>query len=211
MDFHEIAQKMLGTFVAAGNKERKTEFSRCEDQYVGVISDFSPEVDDFPVRLAADQRPEGQACLILILESPHVKEFSGVPGPAKGTTGDRIRKWLLEVRGFSLLRNYGLILVNAVPYQCSLGFPTRYFGDEIFRAAWQQGGSDEFAERLNCIARNNDRIANCCTLGSFKQHSLRREVQLVIDHMNMPNFLYRRTHPSSWHASKNRRFEWPQP
>ena len=108
----------------------------CPDQYVGKISEFNAGQQDFPDRIPAIERPNNQICLIVILESPHKDEFIGDLGPAKGKTGRLIRKWIgTDELGLSQYRKYGLILVNAIQNQCSLGISTNLQLD-IFEAPY---------------------------------------------------------------------------
>lgn len=190
------------------NKISSIENRFCPDQYVGIISSFRADQGDFPVRLAENERPAGLKCLIMIIESPHIEEFIGDPCPAKGKTGQLIRKWIRKVPGLSAYGGYGLILVNAIQYQCSLGAPTRCFRDDVFKAAWREGGEEAFIERLKGICRNGDAIANCCTNGNIKKTELRQLVQAAITKIEMRCPVHRRTHPSSWYSEKNRKYEW---
>jgi hypothetical protein len=105
----------------------------CPDQYVGKISRFRSDQVDFPVRNSVEKQKDRPESLIMVIESPHINEFINEPGPAKGHTGLQIRKWITKVVGLSQYRNHGLIIVNAVQYQCSLGFPTKCFRDDIFK------------------------------------------------------------------------------
>ena len=71
----------------------------------------------------------------MVLESPHVDEFIGNIGPAKGFTGDMIRNFLHEVINLQDVDGFGLVLINAIQHQCSLGTSTSAHRDKIFRAA----------------------------------------------------------------------------
>ncbi len=182
----------------------------CPDQYVGKISDFSNSQKDFPERTTPSKRPN-QKCLLMILESPHTKEFNGELGPAKGKTGDSIRKWIKDAVGIPNIDDYGLIIINAIQYQCSLGKSTNCYRDEMFMKSWNNFGENNFLERLNNIYRNDDMIVNCCTKGNITNNELRKKVHETIvnmDRINTNVVLLRRTHPSSWWNKKNRDSEW---
>lgn len=200
MVFLKIAESVIEEKV-----KKSIELRLCPDQYVGKIKDFN---NDFPVRKSAHERPKDTRCLIMILESPHIKEFKGEPGPAQGNTGGLIRKHILEVEGLSAYSDYGLILINAIQNQCSLGYPTAFYRDQVFIHAWEKGAREDFVNRLYNIYQDGDLILNCCTKGSgkVKKQELRRLVQVSIPIKMKP--VFRRTHPVSWFSSRNRGSEW---
>jgi len=162
--------------------------------------------------------------IILILESPHIKEFEGEHGPAKGKTGDNIAGKLAEkLNGVSDLKGkYQLILMNAIQHQCSLGFPTKYFRDVVFLNLWRKGGGKtEFINRMNKLnIESNDIVINACTKGGhkdfkkhfglqFKEHinkseigaykvkeGLKNEVGIELNNLKI-NYI-KVAHPSSW-------------
>ena len=181
----------------------------CNDQYVGRISELIGQ-KDFRQRDPVCERPSNIPCLILVLESPHRDEFAGTPGPAKGSTGRQIRRYLLQVKGLESLSDHGLILVNAVQYQCSLGMPTRCFRDRVFSAVWSGGGQEDFESRLLDYWRPKDVIANCCTKGSARlaDAELRVMVHDLILRALPDTEPLRRTHPYSWIEEKHRKDEW---
>jgi len=191
-----------------GNATWLVEPRMCPDQYVGEINTFCENQVDFPIRVATGKRPNDLKCLIMVIESPHKLEFTGNPGPAKGSTGRLTRKWIKEIRGFSIYDSYGLILINAIQFQCSLGAPTKHFRDEVFKQVWSNGGEDDFIRRLSCIYREGDVITNCCTKGNMKGSDLRRLVQPAIKLTAANCMTHRRTHPSCWFSKKNRAYEW---
>lgn len=200
MDFKDIAQNAMLEMA-----KKPIETRLCPDQYVGLIDAFANDTSEFPNRDPIAERPDGISCVIMILESPHIYEFSNELGPAKGKTGSLIRTKILEVEGLSEYSEYGLILMNAVQNQCSLGYPTNYYRDDIFLAAWENGAKEDFIRRLNEAFRPGDVIINCCTKGNNKEE-LRRLV-----HRSIPSrirIVLGRTHPSSWHSSQNREFTW---
>lgn len=182
----------------------------CLDKYAGKISDIAKEKRRDPV----DKRGT-EKCLILILESPHVDEFKDRynPAPAMGRTGEKIAAYIKQVKDLDKYQeNYGLILMNAIQYQCSLGEPTQYFRDQIFRAAWENDdlGKKNFQDRLLKVFNPGDVIVNCCTKGNKKPY-LRDLVQDAIEEMQEQckfSEIFGRTHPSYWHMPKNQEFDW---
>jgi len=200
MEFNEHARDII--------ENRDIELRLCPDQYVGIIREFSSESNDFPVRTPAEIRPENLNCLIMILESPHKAEFIvDLPSPANGSTGRLIRQHILTVMGLSNYENYGLLLMNAIQNQCSVGHPTCFYRDEIFMSVWNDGRNVEFVDRLNELYSDGDVIVNCCTKGKGRGPTeLRQLVQssIPIDE----RIVLRRTHPSSWYSERNRNSEW---
>lgn len=200
MDFEEIAKTVLLNKVRTPFEAR-----RCPDQYVGLVARFTPN-DDFPERVSVEKRPSDIKCVVMVLESPHIAEFTDRLGPAKGQTGKLIRTHFLRVNGLSDYSNHGLILINAIQNQCSLGFTTDCYRDEVFATTWQNGAKEDFVRRLKATLRVGDVIVNCCTKGKMKENELRRMVQqsIPID----SGEVLRRTHPSSWFSEKNRHSQW---
>jgi hypothetical protein len=207
MNFNEVVRDFLKTAFLT------IEDRICPDQYVGIISTLHKSNDDFPERYNPDLRPNENPALILILESPHIDEFNGEPGPAKGTTGRLIRSHIGEMKCFREYSDYGLILMNAIQFQCSLGYPTDCFRDSLFRKVWRDGGKDQFIERLGMYLRSGDIIANCCTKGNGPKNEteLRVLVQSAIKEWSHNLEPMRRTHPSSWYSTINRAAEWKFP
>jgi hypothetical protein len=224
--FKQVVEIVMNKFIEKVVCKKPT--APCPDQYVGTISEFKLTKDggkgDFPVRIDVPGSDiiKGVKCMIMILESPHTDEFDvgKVPiGPAKGPTGTNIRNaehWN-AVFGEEY-REFGLVLVNAIRYQCSLGISTDCVRDEVFIEMWNGGGREEFHERLLKIVKKGDVIANCCTAG--KDRKLRELVQAELVNLNNKlmakgvSKLIRRTHPSSWGRSKkleNKDWNWIHP
>lgn len=152
----------------------------CPDQYVGQIGKLKQLEDadknnvkqgsDFPERINVFD----ESLMILILESPHKKEFDkkGEPiGPAMGPTGINIRKHILEIFGVDF-EKYHLILMNAIPFQCSLGVSPETFRDKMFVETWEAFGMDFFQTRLTHLLDSLKRkgkkvvVVNACTQGN---------------------------------------------
>lgn len=134
--------------------------------------------------------PNAENILILILESPHTDEFdeNGNPiGPANGTTGYNIREHILDILGNGY-KSYHLILMNAIPFQCSLGLKlnenkqNQKTRDEVFAKVWEDKdiGADFFKKRFQNLLKELKNksviIVNACTAGKKKGN-----VQAIID------------------------------
>ena len=202
IDFEKIVNRVVSL------QGRPLEIRACPDQYLGKVAGFV-EVPLTEGRTPAQKRTS-EPCILLILESPHKEEFVGEPGPAKGFTGEMIKQHLGTVLGLPDLENYGLILVNAIQHQCSLGSNTTVYRDRIFRAVWRNGGAENFQSRIVSIFQLGDLIVNCCTKGNdFELYGpLRNLVEMALK-ASIPNTeSIRRTHPSSWFEAKQRGKEW---
>jgi hypothetical protein len=202
IDFEKIINRVVSL------QGRPLEIRACPDQYLGKVAGFV-EVPLTEGRTPAQKRTS-EPCILLILESPHKEEFVGEPGPAKGFTGEMIKQHLGTVLGLPDLENYGLILVNAIQHQCSLGSNTTVYRDRIFRAVWSNGGAENFQNRIVSIFQVGDLIVNCCTKGNdFELYGPLRNLVEVALKASIPNTeSLRRTHPSSWFEAKQRGKEW---
>lgn len=207
MNFNQIVT------VAAPEYGHQPELRLCPDQYVGRLSDVINHLD-FPFRVASDKRP-ASSCLIMVMESPHIDEFVDIPGPAKGATGRYLRLHLVDAIDCSGLEEIGLILMNPVQFQCSLGEKdTGIYRDKLFRFVWSNGGRQEFAGRLLSTFEPGDILMNCCTWGDYRGSNvesgapLRHLVETAIREA-LPNVdSIKRMHPSSWKYPENRGKTW---
>lgn len=187
---------------------RPFESRACPDHYLGPLTSLIGQ-SDFLHRLSSSQRINAP-CLIMVLESPHVDEFSGEPGPAKGFTGEMIRKYLPDALDLSAIAPMGLILMNAIQYQCSLGSTTTVYRDRIFRAVWSHGGQEDFLRRFQTTVLPRDIVMNCCTKGNdFEIYPpLRNLVEAAIRSIRPEFQAIRRMHPASWRDPSWRGKEW---
>lgn len=187
---------------------RKVEARLCPDQFVGRVSEIEA-AGAIVSRRPASCRPEGTG-LLLILESPHIKEYEGQPAPAQGTTGRHIATFTRQVPGLEATAALPVVLVNAVQHQCSLGKPTGYCRDRVFIAAWFNGGKADFVARLKALYRAGDLVVCGCTKGngSTPTNQLRQLVHQAIQEAIPGALVLRRTHPSGWNIRQNRVYEW---
>lgn len=178
----------------------------CPNQFIESIVNIEAWARD-----SIEERSLSKSCVILILESPHTTEYAVENiGPAMGTTGrlikNRIINLIVEANININIENYGLILVNAIPYQCSLGQSTSLYRDDVFNAIWTQGGKEDFISTLkNVITSDKDIIINSCTKGN-KKPELRALVQSAILSAcyARKSQLFRSTHPSCWYRNDTR-------
>jgi len=191
----------------------------CPDQWAGTVDRHGhvdgPETEF--VRRPIEERERGVPALFLILESPHCEEYEETPdesgqrrpvGPANGSTGARIRRFLKKfASGLSLTGNHSLLLMNAVRHQCSAGVAPEGHRDVLFRACWNIGGADDFETRLKEAFVEGDIIVNACTVGdSRKKDALKVLVERQIRAAVRQPSRFWTYHPSSWLYSKRRVF-----
>lgn len=211
----------------------------CPDQYVGMIREkedwkrFYKRSDIFKDGNPKDlltKFKNNQKIFLLILESSHKDEYDinhNAIGPAQGQTGKKtginIRTHIDEIFG-DKYNDYSLILMNAIPFQCSLGVNTEIFRDEVFTKAWQNNeiGHQFFEDRLDSLLKilkgKEVVIVNACTEGT-KLDPLYRKVCKSITNV-LKGFdkvkikwhrviFYHIHHPASWekkHIKSKKKF-----
>jgi len=202
LNFEQIVKS---TMPWDGNRLEKRS---CPDQYLGTVNEIIRRTS-FPLRVAAAERTT-MPCVVMVLESPHVDEFIGSPGPAKGFTGDMICNYLTDALRDFTLDGLGLILINAIQHQCSLGTDTSLYRDLIFRAVWAGGGREQFSSRLQSVVRPGDILMNCCTKGNdFESNVPLRSLVEESIRATLPSIAsIRRMHPASWRNESFRGVEW---
>lgn len=123
--------------------------------------------------------------IAIILESPHIKEYKnslGIEGPAMGSSGNRFNRQCIPVfnnnknvlisalgiTANSQKKEYTVCFVNAIQYQCSLGFSPikKDLRDKVFSGLWNRGPDsfrNDLIDRLNILKPKV--IINACTKG----------------------------------------------
>lgn len=248
--FAAIATEQFNTFL----KEIKNYFSgqMCPDQHVCKIENIQNDYFDLEKRkniftdgtstVIENNIPDAENIFLLILESPHRDEFyakdvkdkngtiihhKGEPiGPANGPTGTNIREHIAEI--FPDFSNYHLVLMNAIPFQCSLGVIPEHFRDDVFNVAWNDEniGARFFEKRLknllDKLEKKNVVIVNACTKdnkdNSKKKNGRKNNVTEIIKNLiesktvvkKVVKEVWETPHPSSpsWcsHKGCKRRF-----
>ena len=223
--FVEVVKKSINSFRGEIEKEQiKTSFSPylCPDQYVVGKTISEPMPGDYVKRIPLFRGqgdgvieaniPEAENIMILILESPHQKEFDrkGEPiGPAMGPTRENIENHLKTV--FPNFSDYHLVLMNAIPFQCSLGQSSKPLRDWMFVKTWEAFGKDFFQTRLtyllDSLKRKGNRVVvvNACTQGGDKKDYLCCKVcKSIIEILSTKKLPYYHIHhPSSWRESNS--------
>ena len=162
--------------------------------------------------------------ILIILESPHDDEYKddNFINPALGSTGKSLQKHFADLIktierkcGSSIGKgNCRIILMNSIPYQCSLGkiegkllTPIR---DLIFNEIWKEEEiKNRFKEKLTKY--NPDYIFNFCTKGGDNSN-LRDLVQERIEEyvfaIKKKPEMYMGDHPSRWDLKRPHREVW---
>ena len=187
---------------------------------------FSTKDDDKVLRNWLDSCEDALFHLYLILESPHVDEYSGVKPyfPARGKTGENIYKFLPNILNQKSFKNQGFgsfmkktastspIVVeamNSVPYQCSLGIQPicRMMVEENWIYYWYVSnaykghGEQDFIDRiLTANIPGSTFFINACTEGV--NVPLRQMVSNALEQVLGPNQNFCETnHPVSWRSN----------
>lgn len=187
----------------------------CPDRYVGRIGDFGDQKDWNFIASSGQERDPALPAILLVMESPHKDEFSKklwyTPWPANGPTGRQIRRHAhLLVPSDWVKDSAQLALLNAIPYQCSLGSTPSKYRDSVFRAAWAAGGAAFFQERLLQSYRPGDLVVNACTKGRSGR-PLREDVESAIAEVLPGARRLRLAHPFSWMTAEKTTVSWAVP
>lgn len=189
-------------------------YQLCPDQYVGKISELGQKYylrsvgnnifDYSQASLTINKKIQlPDKNFLLILESSHIAEYyeqkkrkiygekRPSPAPAMGKfpgeTGYNIVR-PLEDNFFTYtesIREHHLILMNAIPFQCSLGVATGCFRDDVFDAAWKDEliGRSFFETRLGSLLHElagKIVIVNACTKGKGRRHNVTELIKKVL-------------------------------
>jgi len=186
---------------------------QCPDVYAGRVGDIPKGSKDWGFAVSLPPRPADQPCIILVLESPHVREYDRryayTPWPANGSTGRNIRRWApVLADSLGLDDSVGLVLLNAIPYQCSLGEEGewRERRNRLFESSWAQGGREFFLQRLRKWYQPHDVVVNACTKARERE-PLRGMVEEALESSGIQHRA-RRWHPAAWRTENAVRQSW---
>lgn len=160
--------------------------------------------------------------IVLILESPHIKEFDEFYGnhPALGTTGNNIKDLLPDLlnryipttvdnNGNSLYDSksdildddYEIVLVNPVQFQCSQGLTNSDFKYKVLNKCLGKNRKtdvfvSDFLLRISYL--NPDIIINCST------NEVKKIIWSLIDDVKLTSTLFLEAkHPSVWNKKES--------
>lgn len=201
-DFEMIVKNTIPEDIFCNLK--KVKYSICPDEYVGKVSDKEWIRTDItsPDFISANLT---ENVVVLVLESPHKDEYkTALPHPAQGKTGTAIKKYLYQLfycfceEIKEEFAEYDLILMNAVPFQCSLGENPDLYRDKIFEQTWHGGGKKFFEDRFDSLLKKlhdkNVIVINACTQGY--KNSRKDMVTGCIKEKDLQ--VYEIDHPASW-------------
>ena len=187
--------KSFLSFLEQANRAHRGSFynaTRCPDKYVGRVKEVKNK-KRFSANIDADEHktPKSVSRVILLLESPHIKEFisEGSPKPACGYTGSRIRNCWSSVFG-DAYDGHELVIMNAIQYQCSLGFSPlqKELRDQVFLSMFKGDVVKDLIDRIQSYKRSGDVLFSALTVGV--KESVVKVVSKYID--------AEVTHPASW-------------
>ena len=213
---------------------------KCDDQLIGLLQiergnarlckwiRIALNHDDLCARIDVHQSLTDEKqypILAIVLESPHIEEFSKeeggaerkrleTPMPALGDTGQNIfsllpkyinridatfeEKDLSRGIGYPDIPSgiYRVLLINAIQYQCSLGADTNKHRTTVFNKMWEKEEVREnFKERIPFATKV---VINACTNGGCRP-SLREKIQKAIDERVADDCVKLHAyHPSTW-------------
>lgn len=165
----------------------------CEDRLIGVISgEASVLVEGVDMSNERDR-------ILLVLESPHICEYeASPPRAASGETGRNIFNFANQV--FSLYDGWGLWVINAIEYPCSLLQNISKTGkdirDTVLSEMWKLNEVRESFER---------RLKKHCGSGrnliveASGSKTLRDGIRCIVDCLEVDKrFVPDVPHPRSW-------------
>ena len=154
--------------------------------------------------------------IVLLLESPHEKEYdenNNPIAPAMGSTGTNLDKYLCSVLSCirHSIRNGSsrIILSNPVQFQTSLHMILHEMNREVRDAVWNALWChpyirNRFESRMR--AYNPYIIINACT-GGENPRGLKRKVSDFLQEAQICGRIYKGSHPAGWWSRRNRRLE----
>ena len=179
------------------NFVKKIEYRTCPDILVGNDKEFwfskkerIKHKNELNIFDSLKTRKKDELIIVIILESPHISEFSTkreddffddkiLANPALGKTGNNLQKYfthnnlnnLIEksIHDLHKYKKYKVILMNSIQYQCSLGCNPKKYRDHNWIQYWFSQGKEEFLERLQIY--NPDIIFNLCTKGNHQDEN----------------------------------------
>lgn len=177
-----------------------TSFKKCPDNYIGYVSNTESNLFAIANLRCANRgkikikKLTDRQRIVVILESPHKSEFrSQLIAPALGVTGERIHSHLWKIlQNAALLtkEKQDVYLVNAIQYQCSLGFDTSIYRDMIFNAVWKKKEGD----LLSRIRKIKPSIIIVASTDAFN-----KRIVNCVKRFKEDNVWQADSHPSVWH------------
>ena len=166
----------------------KSRLKSVDDEYIGDLRCLNQKWrfdlrEDFSDRFAKIEECKDFETIAVILESPHKDEFDQGLLPngieSRPLNHQESRDALIKIletvttNFYNTARQYRIVLINAVKFQCSLGGDlARNENKDIRNENWIKNwieNQDDFVSRLSSISP--DLIINLCTQGTYKKDS----------------------------------------
>ena len=167
---------------------------------------------DKPAELQLIKGIRDKSKILLLLESPHKKEFGKIVAPARGNTGEKIRT--LSPTLLSKLcacNKCRVAIINAIQYQCSFGGDLhdkkvrKQTNERFVRLLSMATYKESFKRRLWEVYNPKvDILINCCTNGDSLCHNKDMVWGVVDEVVRMYSFseemmpIYSMKHPVCW-------------
>ena len=105
---------------------------------------------------------------------------------------------------FQEYAKYQLYIINAIPFQCSLGDRKMTCRDRVFTAVWNKNetGKGYFAKRLNNLIKtllekdNTIVLINACTVGNNRKRNVQKVIKSL--HVYEKIMSFQIEHPANW-------------
>ena len=202
-------KKWVCSFLKNNPENLYTSYRKCQDNYIGKLSIagekwfIQKEARYENKGLILRKRTTKNEKIVIILESPHRDEFMlNFTAPALGKTGEKIHTHLHR-----LLYNYNLLncketeiyIVNAIQFQCSLGFETSKYRDKIFKELWRQKGvKTSLMRRIKRISPSI--IINAITSIKTGKTTIKKDLTKYLKSLSVPVW-EASSHPVKWDKS----------
>lgn len=143
--------------------------------------------------------------LVVILESPHKNEFlSNLVAPALGNTGVNLNRYLHEIF-YELLKNkrktYNVLVLNCVPYQCSLGRSKHDVKNKIFEYMYTNYWEDNLLKRLKKVKPSIVLVATTKIKLKGKKELKFELLDKIKSKLSLDYLYFSTSHPSVWNKS----------
>ena len=207
--FNEIlnAEKVSAFYTQLSNIKNEYEFSciytcfdKCKDNYVLTIDgeNYINPIERYKNKklvenLAIDKTNSKR--IVILLESPHKDEFTKkFNAPALGKTGEKLDYYLSCLLKKFKYVNKGdkVFLVNAIQYQCSLGYPTSCVKKRVFNYLFEK---DEVKKDLIERIKRIDPDIICISTTSFCREKVQK---LIVESFTDKVIISSDSHPSMW-------------
>ena len=197
--------------IPINNLGQSINLNRCEDNYVGKLSYkksnlfISKQLRLLNKKLRSKINCCSKNKLVVVLESPHINEFSkDLIAPALGKTGIYLNYYLREIFN-DLVKNerktYKVFLLNCVPYQCSLGGSNKNTKNKIFKHMYTNYWEDDLLRRLKEIKPSIVLVATTKIPLKGNSELKFKLLEKINSKLKLDYLYFSTTHPSIWYKN----------